>query len=78
MTNRDRDAAAKLLLQVATELAMAPGRAQENAERNAASNPTPYQVGALEVVCENQAYAIRHLVNEYLIPRPSKVVRGKR
>lgn len=79
MTNRDRDSVAKLLLQVAERLASAPDVALESAQRNAASDPYPYQVGALDRACASEAHAIRHLVEEYLTPRTSKVLgRGKR
>lgn len=80
MTNRDRDSVAKLLLAVADRLANAPDLALDQAKRNAETDPYPYQVGALDHACRSEAEALRHLVGEYLVPRPSKVLgqRGKR
>lgn len=78
MTNRDRDSVAKLVLAVAERLAAAPNLALENAQRNAASNPDPYQVGALDHACRSASEELRRYVAEYLVPRKSKIIRGKR
>lgn len=63
MTNRDRDSAARLFLQIAERLR----KAYENA------SACPHAAAAQ---CGQEAHAIESLVAEYLKPRPR--VRGKR
>lgn len=80
MTNRDRDSVAKLLLGVADRLKQAPDLALENATRNAASNPSAYQVGYLESACGQAQNEIRMFVEKYLTARAPKerTARGRR
>lgn len=84
MTNRDRDALAKLLTELTERLAGAPAKIAARAEEHAAANPalhdlivSTYKVAGLELTCQDEATAIRHLVDYYLMPRPSKA-RGRR
>lgn len=85
MTNRDRDSVAKLLLLVADRLAGAPEEVVARSKQFADERPEmgrsaqdAYQAGALESACKAAAEEIRRHVAEYLSPRESARIRGRR
>lgn len=78
MTNRD--SIAKLLGDLASRLEGAPLQTEESAKRFEVSHPGsrhPFQAGALEQVCRNEAGTLRILIREYLSPKP-RIPRGRR
>lgn len=84
MTNRDRDALAKQLTELAERLSDAPAKIMLRATEHAETAPSlrdlvisTYRIAGLEHACQDEATAIRRLVEYYLVPRPSKV-RGRR
>lgn len=85
MTNRERDSMAKLLLDVIAELADAPKRAGEHAKSLAALNPAHaeaiYSVSVqayLTLECQEKATRLRHLIAEFVKPRPKAPSRRAR
>lgn len=89
MTNHDRDAAAKMLREVADRLAVAEDLAAASSESyrarlaasdlEARSSCMAYRVGALEQIIQQEVHALRSIVESYLTPetKPDKQ-RGKR
>jgi hypothetical protein len=87
MTNRDRDAVAARLREIATRLAEAPDKVQQSATKNA-SEVSPeysevftsaYRLAGMDDACRRAADEIGKLVEHYLTPRTSKVTdRGRR
>lgn len=73
MTNLDRQSVAKLLGDIANRLLAAPVKTLEAAKHDQATHghhsPHPYQAGALEIVCRQEAHALLMVCEHYLTPK---------